>query len=410
MMKGHEEENILYVRMFGEFSMTWNGRVLTGRSGSGGNQFACLMQLLLHNREQGVDKGYLEEALFAGRDVQDRAHAIRSIIYNARKKLRAACLPGADYIRRQPGGYRWAGEIPVVEDAAEMERLYQEMKEEHDPERRLKLCVDACHCYQGEFLGNQSGSVWAAKEARRYRELFCACMEEAITLLREQKDYIRMEKLGIYATKLYPMANWETVTMEALVSSGRDRDAERFYNDTVSLYLQEQGLRPSSQLTEQLHRLGSQIRHTYAVFDDIQDELEENRSKPPGGYLCSYPVFQGIYQMMIRMLERNGLSVYLMLCTVVDSKGNPVQEGLVLEQMSQRLCEAIQCSIRKSDVLNQYGKGQYLVLLLNTTLENCRILQKRIDSRFQIGRQRIGLQYHVKSVICTPGMRKQVME
>lgn len=113
--------------------------------------------------------------------------------------------------------------------------------------------------------------------------------------------------------------------------------------------------------------------------------------------------------MLVRMLERSGQSVYLMLCTLVDGKGNPVEDSSVLEQLTDRLCEAVRCSVRRSDVINRYGKGQYLVLLFNTTRESCRILQKRINGRFRSGRQRLGVRYHVKSVICTQKMEQKIM-
>lgn len=406
-MMGKDTDNILHVQMFGEFSVTWNGKRIAG--GSTETQFDSLLQLLIHDRDQGAAGSRLEELLFAGRDVQDRGHALRSIVYNARKKLRALCRPDADYIRKQGGVYRWTKEVPVAEDAREMDRLCLEMEAECEPRRKLKLCLNACRCYAGEFLETQARTDWAEKEAGRYRRLFCTCMEEAVRLLREEKDYAVMEELGLYAAKVHPLAEWETVTMEALAAQGRTEEARKFYDDTVSFYFQEQGLRPSRRLTELLRSLGGQMGHPYAVFDEIQEELSEERGVTPGGYICPYPVFEGIYRLMVRMLERNGQSVYLMLCTMVDSKGNPVREGPVLEQLSERLREAICCSVRRSDAVNQYGKGQYLVLLINTTRENCKILQKRINSHFQIRRQRIGVQYRVKSVICTPEMEQRIM-
>jgi hypothetical protein len=113
-------------------------------------------------------------------------------------------------------------------------------------------------------------------------------------------------------------------------------------------------------------------------------------------------VFQGIYRMVTRMLERGGQSVYLMLCMVVDSKGNPMRDGQMLEELAGRLEEAIRDSVRHSDAISRYGKGQYLVLLMNTTRESCGVIQKRINCRFLIGRQRTGIQYYVNSVICHP--------
>lgn len=100
------------------------------------------------------------------------------------------------------------------------------------------------------------------------------------------------------------------------------------------------------------------------------------------------------------MMERGGQSVYLMLCTIVDSKGNPMKDGEQLGDLSDRLGDAIRRSIRQGDAINRYGKGQYLVLLVNTTYENCSIVKKRINSNFLIGRQRTGVKYHVSPVRC----------
>ena len=38
------------------------------------------------------------------------------------------------------------------------------------------------------------------------------------------------------------------------------------------------------------------------------------------------------------------------------------------------------------------------MLLVNTTRENCRVIQKRINERFIVGRQRTVIQYYVNSV------------
>lgn len=218
-----------------------------------------------------------------------------------------------------------------------------------------------------------------------------------------------MEELGILASKVDPLADWESVTMEALVSSGRHMEARKLYNDTQEMYFSEQGLRPSRRLYELMQNLGAQIEHDYAVLDDIQKHLSMEDEDKNGGYLCTYPVFQGIYQMVLRMMRRNGQSVYLMLCTVTDYKGNPMKDGAKLDELSQRLGDAICHSVRRSDAINRYGKGQYLVLLVNTTRENCSVVQRRINHNFIVGRQRTGVQYHVNSVICTLDQERVIM-
>ena len=395
-------ENVLYVRMLGGFSVTWNGKLIAGGSKANGSQFAYLLQILIHNREKGVTRDRLEELLFEDREMSNIHHALQSVIYNAKKRLEQAGLPPVSYIEQRKGVFFWTSQIEVVEDAASFDELYQKAEKAENLEERLALYLDACHWYTGEFLPMQAGVIWAAREARRYREAFCDCMEKATALLRVQQDYFQMEELGSYAAKVDPLADWEPVTMEALVSMGRYEEARKLYEDTVDYYFNEQGLRPSKKLMDQFERLGEEMMHRYAVLDQIQEDLSGRSDSQPGGYLCTYPVFQGIYRMVERMLERGGQSVYLMLCTVVDGKGNPMKPGPKHEELSKRMGDAIRHTIRRGDALTQYGKGQFLVLLVNTTRENCTVIQKRINDRFIIGRQRSAIQYYVNSVFWEP--------
>lgn len=390
------------MQMFGGFSLSWDGKLVAASTKSSESQFNYLMQLLLHHREEGVSRDMLERVLFEDRDIQDIHHAARSVIYNAKRKLRTAGLPDLNYIEQRKGICYWNPQIPVREDAAEFERLYRQAEEAEDRQEKIRLYMEACHLYTGEFLPQQTGVVWVAQEAKRYRALFCACVEHAVRQLRAIQDFLQMEELGIYATAINPLSDWETVTMEALVAMGRYEDARRLYDDTVDLYFKEQGLRPSARMMELFNKLGTQMEHQYDALDDIQKKLSEGTGNVYGGYLCTYPVFQGVYRMVERMMERGGQSVYLMLCMVVDSKGNPMREGNALEELTQRLGEAIQQSVRHSDSVCRYGKGQYLVLLVNTTRENCSVIQRRINYHFIVGRQRTGIQYYVNSVVCAP--------
>ena len=402
MRMTENKPNVLYVRMLGGFSVRWNGKLIAGGSKASESQLTSLLQILIHSGSHGVTRDRLEELLFEDRDMANVHHALQSVIYNTKKKLQKAGLPPMNYIEQRKGVFFWTDAIPLVEDAAEFERLFQQAQEAEDPDEKLALYQDATHWYSGEFLPNQTAVIWVAQEARRLKGLFCFCAERAAERLRENQDYFQLEELGIRASKIDPLADWETLTMEALVSLGRYEEARKLYDDTVQYYFNEQGLRPSRKMLEQLERLGKGMQHQHEALDVIQAELTGQNDTFPGGYVCSYPIFVGIYRMVERMLERGGQSVYLMLCTVIDGKGNPLREGPTLDELTKRMGDSVRRSIRRGDAMYQYGKGQYLALLVNTTRENCGVVQRRINERFIIGRQRTKIQYYVNSVFWTP--------
>ena len=366
--------DVLYVRMLGGFSVLWNGKLVAGGSKGSESQMSDLLQILLHDREHGVTRDRLEELLFEDRDMSNVHHALQSVIYNTKKKLVKAGLPPVNFIEQRRGVFFWTDELQIVEDAAEFERLVNEAEATDDRDEKLALYMDAAHWYNGEFLPNKTSVIWVSQEARRLKGLFCRCVENAAEILRTNEDYFQLEELGTVASSV----------------------------DPLQFYFNELGLRPSQKMLDQFNRLGAEEMRQYAALDVIQAELTGQHERSPGGYLCNYTVFTGIYRMVERMLERGGQSVYLMLCTVVDGKGNPIKDGNALEELTRRMGDAVRHSIRRGDAMCQYGRGQYLALLVNTTRENCAVVQKRINERFIIGRQRSRIEYYVNSMFWVP--------
>ena len=143
-------ENVLYVRMLGGFSVTWNGKLIAGGSKANGSQFAYLLQILIHNREKGVTRDRLEELLFEDREMSNIHHALQSVIYNAKKRLEQAGLPPAGYIEQRKGVFFWTSQIEVVEDAASFDELYQKAekaekkaeKKHEEPEYPAEISID----------------------------------------------------------------------------------------------------------------------------------------------------------------------------------------------------------------------------------------------------------------------------
>ena len=99
-------------------------------------------------------------------------------------------------------------------------------------------------------------------------------------------------------------------------------------------------------------------------------------------------------------MKRTTVSVYLMLCTLVDKDGKQIQSEMEMNKYSRQLKECIGVSIRKSDIYAKYGKLQFLILLVGTNRENCEIVQMRINRQFKRRHPRASVKYHVNSVIC----------
>ena len=166
----------------------------------------------------------------------------------------------------------------------------------------------------------------------------------------------------------------------------------------VDLYTNEYGGRQNDFVKDITTRLGELLLHTYDTVGQIQQRLRLDADAGGRGYYCTLPVFQELYRTIERTMARSGDKIFLMLCTIIDTKGNPMREGPRLDELSERLKDALIQSVRRTDTITKYGKGQYLVLLINTTRENCSVVEKRIKSIFMVKRQRIGVEFTVSAL------------
>ncbi|MBQ6388341.1 MAG: hypothetical protein IJH90_01760 [Mogibacterium sp.] len=393
-----DESHVIYVRTFGGFSLRYNDSELSFGNQSE-SQMVQLLQLLLHYRKQGVSRDLAKATLFADRDVDDVSHSIRNIIYNLRKKLRELGLPESQYVVKKGGVYFWCDDIAVSEDAAEFEEAFDLAMECADEERRSELLTSACYMYSGRFLAGNESSIWIVQEAERYRDIFADCITELADLLREAHRYKQLLEVSTYASKVEPFSEWEILTLEALGRLGRFGETESFYRKTVDAYVKEYGGRTNSYVREFINRIGLKLVVGHESLEEIQRKIANPEDYDRKGYYCSLPVFQEIYRMTERMMERSGEKIFLMLCTILDSKGNPMREGSRLEKLSERLRDTIIDSVRHTDTITRYGKGQYLVLLINTTEEDCSVVSKRISSHFINEGQRTSLGYSVSNIV-----------
>ena len=391
------EKNTIYVRTLGSFSVSYNGTEIAIGSRDE-SQIGLLMFLMFHFGKDGASRSLIKSTLFEDRDIEDVSHAIRNVLYNMRKNLKAHGLPDASFVKQSRGVYYWTDEIPVVEDAREFERLVSEALLETDLQKQAALLAEAWSSYSGRFFAGRDNVPWIYQEGERYRALF----GQAVTLLsdyyRDTHKFKDMYDLAIYAASVDPFAEWEITAVEALTSLGRFAEAERYYEDTVDLYLREYGERSNEHVRDFIRRLGEHLFHDHESIEEIQSKLTDQDDQGGRGYYCSLPIFQELYRTIERTMHRSADKIFLMLCTIVDSKGNPMREGTKLEELSERLKVAAVGSVRHTDTVTKYGQGQYLILLINTTAENCKIIERRINENFLTSRQRTGVSYSVRGL------------
>ena len=394
-----ENNNVLYVRMLGGFSMDFDGRRLQENFREN-SQVALLLQTILHYRNTGVDRNLLIRTLFGDQELDNVSHSLRSSLYVAKKKLRELGLPDIEYFRRENNTIFWTDEIDVIEDAEEFEQSFFRAMQVSDQEDRLLMMIATARLYTGEFLPQTEDTVWIPKEAERLRGFFHRCMWEISFLSTQQRQYVELYETGVYASSVDPYACWEALALKALVGMDQYEEAELLYNSTLKKYIGKFGSRTAKTVRDLELEFGKYMMFQHEGIAAIQDRLALRDEQTRGGFYCSFPVFQGLYRSVERVMIRFGGFIFLMLCTLVDKDGKPIPTGDRLEELSEKLRETLIRSVRHSDTITRYSKGQFLVLLFGTSEENCSIVTDRIEADFaEYGEEDAYITFSISKVI-----------
>ena len=262
MSDANNEKNVISVRTLGSFSVSYNGTEIAIGSRDE-SQIGLLMLLMFHFGKEGASRSLIKNTLFEDRDIEDVSHAIRNVLYNMRKALKAQGLPDASFVKQSKGIYYWTDEVPVVEDARQFERLIDEAFRQEDPRRRASMLAEACQSYSGRFFAGRDNVPWIYQEGERYRELFSQAVTTLMDFYRDSHKFKDMYELALFAVRVDPFAEWEICVVESLTNLGRFAESERYYEDTIDLYLKEYGDRSNEHVRDFIRRLGEHLFHDH---------------------------------------------------------------------------------------------------------------------------------------------------
>lgn len=392
-----EYNNHLEIRMFGKFEMVYNNQVLNlGHSQT--TKAMKLLQLLLFHGKEGIHRSQIIQHLFGVDAEGDIQTNLRVVVYNLRKFLEKSGLPKGDYIAIESGIYRFAADFPIIVDAHRFEELVKSA-ENASEEEKYELLKEAFTLYKGHLLPEIYSEDWVIVNSAGFQNLYTACLEDLIEIMKKKGDYQEMYNACNYAASLYPLDEWQVYEMEALVALGETKEALALYEKTTEMYFEELLMPPSDQMLECFQHMKDQLNMKTRDINEIQSGMEEKEFFK-GAFFCQYPSFADSYRMMNRIMERSGQSVYLLMCTLHDEKEQMEENTELFKELSEKLFDSIQESLRRGDIFTKYNLKQYLVMLIGIRKEECSIVTSRIDSSFRkkCSNRNIKIQYHISSV------------
>lgn len=390
------EEKVLKVRMLGAFEMEYGEKKISFERNTV-TKTNQLMQQLLFAGEAGVSREVLLQRLFGREEVTNPANSLRATVFRLRKLLAEAGLPQDEYIHIKSGIYRFTNVIPVKLDITRFEELYNQAFSQTQEEKRIELLEAASEVYQGDFLAQLHNEEWVANQIAYYKNKYIHCMNELCTLLMQRKEYQRLYQAAASVITLYPYEEWQVWQLDSLMAQNQMNEAMHLYEETEELLFRGMGVLPSARFKERLAKMNSVVEKKAERIDEIQYGLQENEVEK-GAFYSSYPSFVESYRYMKRITERSGQQAYLMVCTITDGKGYPLESSDRLHKLSREVADAIKNALRRGDLYTKYSENQFLVLLLDIKQADCVSVIDRINGQFENPSRKNYLKYHVAPI------------
>ena len=390
----------LKVYMLGKFSMVYGEQPIIFKRNSA-TKVLKLLQILLHYSgvRGGISRNQLLEELYGREDVSDAANNLRVTVHRLKKMLADTILPDYDYIQIESGIYRWKSPMTTWVDVIDFSEGVKAGEAETNEAERYRLFKKACLLYRGEFLPELSGEDWVIINSVAYKKQYSTALSGVWDYLEYVQNYEEMLELSSEAVRIYPFDEWQAMKMEALMGLNRYKEAMDFYEETSRMFFEELGISPSVRTMKLFEEMSAKMTGSYQAAGEIEDRLKEEEEEK-GAFYLSLPSFRDSYRLFQRILERNGQSAYLMVITLVDSKGRPAEGTERQEEFSRILHAAIQKSLRRGDSFTRYSPSQFLILLIGTNKENCKLIFNRILDNFAAEHRtwKNYLKYYVSSV------------
>ncbi len=371
---------VLKVQMLGGLSLMY-GEEPISFSRNTTTKAMKLLQILLYYGEKGISRNKLIENLYKAEELADAPNSLRVTSYRLKKMLVNMGLPEHNYIRISKGIYFWNGPMRTDVDVHQFCDLIQRAEDETDMEKQMQFLREACLLYKGELLPGSSEEEWVLIEGVQLKKMYSGALQQLCEYLWNKEEYEEILRLCEPACAMYPFDEWQAVRIGCFMAMNRYQEAMKEYESTAKLFFEELGISPSEKMIDQFKYMSERMSSTPQTIRGIKSRLREEEIEA-GAFYMTLPSFRDSYRLVRRIMERNGQSVYLMLCSLVDSKGAPLEDADKLSAMSGELMSAIKHCLRKGDSFTRYNPSQFLILLVGTNKENCGLIFERIERYF----------------------------
>jgi len=135
-----------------------------------------------------------------------------------------------------------------------------------------------------------------------------------------------------------------------------------------------------------------------ADLEQIQEMVRE-KSARRGAYVVEQDGFKSIYQFIARYIERTRQEVQILLLTLY-RESRESEDAMCMERAMGMLGKEITQHLRKGDISNRFSSSQYVVIVMDASTKNGKVVAERIIQNYNVknGPEGIALRYDIRKI------------
>lgn len=310
-------------------------------------------------------------------------NTLKTQVSRVREMLSPLAPEGQQLILTGKNCYYWNPEIPLAVDVEEFECLFSAaIKRKNKREEDIRNLEKAVALYRGEFLPRIQ-IPWIDQKRKEYTENYMTAVLALNDVYEQQgrfEDVVDITSKALLEDPLNEDLN--IAYLRSLIHIGKQQEARIHYEELNERFIKELDEYPNQALQElysDIMQLQQQIETDLTSIQQRLRRLDLNQ----GAFVCDYGIFREAYFLEVRRSERSDERIFLGLITVSPNKKiSSDVETKRLATVMRQLLTVLKNNLRRGDVISQYSKSQFVLLLPTQTYENGIMVLNRILSLF----------------------------
>jgi len=382
----NSDEYLFYIYTLGKFEIYSKGVQITENSKRSVRMWN-LFKYILSNRKKMLSAGDLIDVVWGEESCENPEKALQNLIYRLRNSI-SHNVKADDLILFDQGCYKWNEKFKVWIDCDDLVEYAEKGKElaKSSPYDARQCFEKVIELYNGDFLSDIIYDIWVLPIRTTYKKRYSDCVSLLLELLDKSGDYEAVIRVcnNFFSHDFLDEKN-NLYFLKAMVTLNRKQEAQKHYDRMSQVMYRELGVNPSYTFADVLKQakenpLKSETKSISLEF--INDILWQDE-RTMGAFQCDKDTFVVVNKIMLRNLERSGLSIMMVLATFSDGPGAEQKDAKSTENMIEEARKRFVDAFRRGDVVCHWNPRQIMIMLTNLTFEDAEIAMSRINKKIQ---------------------------